>query len=59
MKCQFYTCRKQAQKCKTKADHYLDVMWQNIPDLEKDTEAAPNIGYFILKQPTINWKESS
>lgn len=49
MKCQFYTCRKQAQKCKTKADHYLDVMWQNIPDLEKDTEAAPNIGYFILK----------
>ena len=25
-------------------------MWQNIPDLEKDTEAAPDIGHFILKR---------
>lgn len=31
-------------------DYYLDVTWQNILDFQKDTEAAPNIGNFILKR---------
>lgn len=34
-------------------------MWQNVLDLQEDTDAAPNIGNFILEQSTIDWKESS
>lgn len=34
-------------------DYYLDVTWQNILYLQKDTEAAPNIGYFILKRDLL------
>lgn len=59
LNCQLYACRKQAQKCEAKADCYLDVTRQNVFNLQKNIKAAPNIGYFILKQSTINREESS
>lgn len=34
-------------------DYDLDVMWQNVLDLQEDTDAAPNIGNFILKRDLL------